>query len=166
MSAARGARSRFAEAGVLTALAAGVLLDAQGYPPPLVEGAPGPAFFPRLVALLLLGCAVGLAFGVRRKPAPGKAREPGRRAGAAGDRAAEDAGETRRELRRWGAALGVAGFLLAVPLLGSLAALPVLMGGLMYLSGERSYRVLIAVPLGFAGLLHFLFEWLLGVPLP
>lgn len=162
MTGGRRARSRLPEAGVLTALAAGVLLDAQGYPPPLVEGAPGPAFFPRLVAFLLLGCAVGLAFGVRRKPAPGKAGEPGRRGAAA----AADAGRTRRELRRWGAALWVAGFLLAVPLLGSLAALPALVGGLMYLSGERSYRVLVAVPLGFAGFLHLLFEWLLGVPLP
>lgn len=166
MTGGRGARWRLPEAGVLTALAAGVLLDAQGYPPPLVDGAPGPAFFPRLVAFLLLGCAVGLAFGVRRKPAPGEAREPGRRGDGAGDGAAADAGRTRRELRRWGAALWVAGFLLAVPLLGSLAALPALVGGLMYLSGERSYRVLVAVPLGFAGFLHFLFEWLLGVPLP
>lgn len=159
MTGARGAGSRLPEAVVLAVLAGGVLFDSLGYPPPLVENAPGPAFFPRLIAFLLLGCALGLAFRGRRPSAPATGGDAAAGAGAAPD-------GTRRELRRWGAALWVAAFLLAAPVLGSLAALPALVGGLLFLSGERSYGVLIAIPLAFAAFLHLLFERLLGVPLP
>ena len=159
MTAARGARPGLPEAVVLAVLAGGVLFDSLGYPPPLVAGAPGPAFFPRLVAFLLLGCAVGLAFRGRRRPAPAPGTAKAAGAGA-------DPDGTRRELRRWSAALWVAAFLLAAPVFGSLAALPALVGGLLFLSGERSYGVLIAIPLAFAAFLHLLFERLLGVPLP
>ena len=44
----------FVEAGLLALVGAGVLVDARGYPAPLIEGVPGPAFFPGLVAALLI----------------------------------------------------------------------------------------------------------------
>lgn len=167
MTPVRRDRSALVEAGLLALLGAGVLLDALGYPPPLVEGAPGPAFFPRLVAILLLGCAAGLALRSRRRPSPSAPSAAGAetKPPAAGD-PADGAVGIPRELRRWGAALWIAAYLLALPLLGVLFALPALVCGLMWLSGERSYGLLLAVPLGFAGFLHLLFERVLGVPLP
>ena len=155
------------EAGLLALLGAGVLVDALGYPPPLVEGAPGPAFFPRLIAVLLLGCAAGLALRFRHRPSPSAPSAAGAETkppAAVGP--ADGAAGFSRELRRWGAALWIAAYLLALPVLGVPVALPALVCGLMWLSGERSYGLLIAVPLGFAGLLHLLFERILGVPLP
>ena len=49
MSDRRGSAS-LVEAGLLALVGVGVLLDARGYPAPLLEGVPGPAFFPGLVA--------------------------------------------------------------------------------------------------------------------
>lgn len=134
------------EAGLLTLVGAGVLFDARGYPAPLIEGVPGPAFFPSLVALLLIAGAVVLAVRPRR----------------------EDAGEARGggELRLLGATLWIAGFLATLPLLGHLAALPPLVFGLMWLSGERSPWTLAAVSIAFGGFVHLLFVVTLGVPLP
>ena len=137
----------FVEAGLLALLGAAVLLDARDYPAPLIEGVPGPAFFPGLVAILLIGCAVILALRPSREPAG---------AGIPG-------GGT---LRLGGAVFWVAGFLAVLPLIGHLVALPPLVFGLMWLSGERSPRVLTAVPLAFGGVVHLLFVVTLGVPLP
>lgn len=124
-----------------------MLLDARGYPAPLIEGVPGPAFFPRLVAFLLLGCSVVLA--LRRS---GEPTSTDLRGGGA--------------LRLGGALLWVAGFLVVLPLAGHLVALPLLVFGLMWLSGERSPWILTAVPLAFGGSVHLLFAVTLGVPLP
>ena len=134
------------EAGLVALLGAGVLLDARAYPAPLIEGVPGPAFFPGLVASLLIACSAVLALRPSR-PAP---------AGMHGGGA----------LRLGGAVLWVAGFLLMLPLIGHLAALPPLVLGLMWLSGERSPWILAAVPLAFGGCVHLLFVVTLGVPLP
>ena len=152
MSDAVRRREPLLEAGLLALVGAGVLFDARGYPQSLVEGVPGPAFFPRLLALLLIGCAAILA--VRALGRPDRAGSPG--GGSPG-------GGT---IRLAGAALWIAGFLLALPLLGNLLALPPLVGGLMWFSGERSPRILIAVSLAFAGFAHLLFVVALGVPLP
>ena len=135
------------EAGLFALVGAGLLLDARGYPAPLIEGVPGPAFFPGLVAALLLACAAGLAFRARRPSPAGKA--PG---GGAG--------------RVLGAAGWIGGFLLVLPVIGHLAALPPLVAGLMWLSGERSPRVLTVVSLAFGGFVHLLFVVTLDVPLP
>ena len=135
------------EAGLLAAVGAGVLLDARGYPAPLIEGVPGPAFFPGLVAAFLIACASVLAL--------------------RGTRAPQGAPESARGvLRLLGATLWIAGFLLVLPLIGHLAALPPLVLGLMWLSGERSPWILIAVSLAFGGFVHLLFVVALGVPLP
>ena len=169
MSGARLRASHLVEAGALALLGAVVLLDTRAYPPPLTEGAPGPAFFPRLAAALLIACALWLAV----RPARGGARSP---ASAAAAIPASDAGRPgaggglpvrRRDWRRVGAAAGtIAAFLLVLPHLGTLAALPLLLFGLMRLAGERARAVLIAAPLVFAGFVVLLFEAVLGVPLP
>ena len=137
----------FGEAGLVALLGAGMLLDARGYPAPLIEGVPGPAFFPGLVAFLLVGCAVVLAL----RPSG----EPTSTALSAGG-----------ALRLGGAVLWITGFLAVLPLIGHLVALPPLVLGLMWLSGERSPWILTAVPLGFGGSVHLLFVVTLGVPLP
>lgn len=137
----------FVEAGLLALIGAGVLLDARGYPAPLLEGVPGPAFFPTLVALLLIGCAAVLALRPYRQPA--------------GDRMSGGG-----VLRLAGAALWIAGFLLVLPGIGHFVALPPLVAGLMWLSGERSPWILVAVSVVFAAFVHLLFVVTLGVPLP
>ncbi len=129
------------EAGALALVASGVLAASFGWPAPLTPGVPGPAFFPRLVAALLLVCALGL---LRRKGRP-----------------AEPLGRNRIL-----AALGIAGFLLAAPWMSALLALPPLVAGLMWLAGERSPALLAGVSIGFAGAAHLLFAVALGVPLP
>ncbi len=146
MSDRRGSAS-LVEAGLLALVGVGVLLDARGYPAPLLEGVPGPAFFPGLVAALLIACAGVLA--LRPARAPTGARDTG-----------------RGVLRLLGATLWIAGFLLVLPLIGHLAALPPLVLGLMWLSGERSPWILTAVSLAFGGFVHLLFVVTLGVPLP
>lgn len=147
MSDGRRRPASLAEAGLLALVGGVVLLDARRYPAPLIEGVPGPAFFPALVAALLIGGAVVLA--VRPARQPEGAEKP-------------DGGT----LRLLGAAAWIAAFLVAWPLIGHLAALPPLVGGLMWLSGERSPWVLIAVSLVFGGFVHLLFAVALGVPLP
>ena len=137
----------FVEAGLVALLGAGVLLDARGYPAPLIEGVPGPAFFPGLVAFLLIGCSVVLAL------------RPSRESAGAG----MHAGGAPRLL---GATVWIAGFLLMLPIIGYLAALPPLVLGLMWLSGERSPWILTAVSLAFGGFVHLLFVVVLGVSLP
>ena len=134
------------EAALLALVGAGVFVDTLGYPSPLIEGVPGPAFFPRLLAVLLLAAAVTLAV----RPTRASDIEP--LGGGA--------------VRLAGAAGWIAGFLFALPWLGHLVALPPLVGGLMWLSGERSARTLIVISLLFGGFVHLLFVVALGVPLP
>ena len=136
--------ARLLEAGALTLVGIFVLIDAWTYPSSLTAGTPGPAFFPRLLAALLIGCASWLAF-------RGNTEQP--------DRA-------RSGARLWLAALAIAGFLLLLPIAGTLLALPFLTFALMWLSGERSRIVLASVPVLFAGFAHVLFVVVLGVPLP
>ena len=166
------------EAGLLAAAGAAVLLDARGYPPSLTEGAPGPAFFPRLLAVLLIACAAWLAIrawrGAREQGSDGAEEPPAPRAGrrrsrgnAASDSAAAAKASTRiQPLGVWIAVTWIASFLLAWPRLGTVLSVPLLVVGLMWLTGERSWRTLVSVPLAFAGFIYLVFMVLLGVPLP
>ena len=147
MSDGRRGPASLVEAGLLALVGAGVLLDTRGYPAPLLDGVPGPAFFPALVAVLLIGGAAVLAL----RPERGRPGEQTSRGGV---------------LRLVGAALAIAVFLLALPRIGHVVALPPLVGGLMWISGERSPWILAAVPVVFAACVHFLFVVTLGVPLP
>lgn len=143
-------RRLLTETGLLAAIGAAVLLDSRDYPPSLAEGAPGPAFFPRLLAVLLIACAGWLA--VR---AWGGARERKPEAGS------------RTPLPGvWIAVAWIAAFLLVWPRLGTVLSVPLLVVGLMWLTGERSWRTMVSVPLAFAGFIYLVFMVLLGVPLP
>ena len=174
-----------AEAGVLAVVASGVLLDARSYPASLAEGAPGPAFFPRMLATLLIACAAWLAIRARprekREEASssrtGPASGTGPRAAAGGDGAVEPgAGRSRGNVFRdataspgvrLGLAVGwIAAFLLVWPRLGTVLSVPLLVAGLMWLTGERSRAILVSVPVLFAGFIYVVFMVLLGVPLP
>ena len=165
------------EAGLLAAAGAAVLLDSRGYPPSLAEGAPGPAFFPRLLAVLLIACAAWLAIRAWRgakdagsgSASRGGLDEGRSRGNAASDSApdARAAASTRvQPLRVWIAVTWIAAFLLVWPLLGTVLSVPLLVVGLMWLTGERSWRTLVSVPLAFAGFIYLVFMVLLGVPLP
>ena len=172
-------RRLLVETGLLAAIGAVVLLDARGYPPSLAEGAPGPAFFPRLLAGILIACAAWLAIrGWRgaRKTGSGGDSDSGSgvgrsRGNAASDSAAgvgtdAEAGSRTRRLGVWIAVAWIAAFLLAWPRLGTVLSVPLLVVGLMWLTGERSWRTLVSVPLAFAGFIYLVFMVLLGVPLP
>ncbi len=164
-----------AEAGLLAAVGAAVLLDSRGYPPSLAEGAPGPAFFPRLLAALLIACAAWLAIrawrGGRERGSGGESggeSGAGRSRGSASSDPAPGVGaESRvRRLGLWVAVAWIAAFLLVWPRLGTVLSVPILVVGLMWLTGERSWRTLVFVPLAFAGFIYLVFMVLLGVPLP
>ena len=147
---ARGSLPRrlLTETGLLAAIGAAVLLDSRGYPPSLTEGAPGPAFFPRMLAVLLIACAAWLPVRAWRKGSGSQA-------------------ESR--IPRLGVLIAVAwiaAFLLVWPWLGTVLSVPLLVVGLMWLTGERSWRTLVSVPLAFAGFIYLVFMVLLGVPLP
>ena len=153
-----------AETGLLAAVGAAVLIDSRGYPPSLAEGAPGPAFFPRLLAVVLIACAAWLAIRAWRG-----ARNAGSGSGSAGGSGGESgagAGGRIRRLGLWIAVAWIAAFLLVWPRLGTVLSVPLLVVGLMWLTGERSWRTLVSVPLAFAGFIYLVFMVLLGVPLP
>ncbi len=158
-SAGGAARLRLlAEAGLLAVVAAGVLLDSRFYPGSLAEGAPGPAFFPRLLAVLLMGCAAWLAVRAARQP-PESASGRSRGNVSAGPRAGRGA-------RLGLGAAWIAVFLLAWPRFGTIVSVPFLVAGLMWLTGERSRLALVSVPLVFAAFIYLVFMVALGVPLP
>lgn len=163
MSAAHRRAGHLVEAGALALLGAVVLLDTRAYPPPLTEGAPGPAFFPRLAAALLLACALWLAVRSLRGARPSASSAP---ATATTPAAEGDRPGAGGKLRVGAAAGTIAAFLFVLPHLGTLISLPLLLFGLMRLAGERARAVLIAAPLVFAGFVVLLFEAVLGVPLP
>ncbi len=164
-----------AEAGLLAAAGAAVLLDSRGYPPSLAEGAPGPAFFPRLLAVLLIACVAWLAIralrGAKRSGSDGESGEGSDAGRSRGNASSEPArskgpGSRAKRLGLWIAVAWIAAFLLVWPRLGTVLSVPLLVVGLMWLTGERSWRTLVSVPLAFAGFIYLVFMVLLGVPLP
>lgn len=163
------------EAGPLAAAGAALLLDSRGYPPSLAEGAAGPAFFPRLLAALLIACAAWLAIrmwrGARERGSAADSRGgsgAGRSRGNVSSASASASGAASRIARLgvWIAVAWIAAFLLVWPRLGTVLSVPLLVAGLMWLTGERSWRTLVSVPLAFAGFIYLVFMVLLGVPLP
>ena len=62
---------RWVEPLLLVTIAVGIFVDSLSYPPTVVPGAPGPTFFPRLLAMILVAGAGFLTW----RP-PGTARRP------------------------------------------------------------------------------------------
>ena len=132
--------------------------------------------------MLLLGCAVWLAVRARpwsprpeAPPDPDPVADPAANTEAAAD-AAADARRSRGNVvpgvgARRGVRLGlgvawIAVFLFVWPWLGTVLSVPLLVAGLMWLTGERSRVALVAVPVGFAGFIYIVFMVALGVPAP
>lgn len=160
-------RASWLEPVVLLGLAVLLLVDARSYPEPLVRGAPGPAFFPRAIALLISLCGIALlarAWRARRTRGGG-ATEAVEAPCARDARAVADATAADR-LRPLAALASIAAFLALLPRVGTVLLLPPLIAVLMWLMGERRPRILALVPLGFTAFVALVFVRLLGVALP
>lgn len=181
-----GRRADLASSVALLLLATVVVVDSRGYPPSLVPEAPGPAFFPRLLAAAFAVCAVMLVWPwlVRRPWREGttgrgaaaelsaSAEEPGREARGPDGGAEESAGEPHEGKPAGGwrlvlVAVGlVAGFVALVPRSDTFLLLPPLIAGLMALMGERRPLALVAIPVLFDVFIYVVFFQAFGVPLP
>ena len=147
------------EGWLLITIATGVLWDSRTYPPSLSSGTPGPAFFPRLLALLLGDAGIVLLIKRYRTTAPRDKK---------GSVLATHS--SKKPATKW-KNLGlmivtIAGFLLVSPQIGTVFALPILISSLMWLIGERSALLLVTVPLAFSVFVYGVFSVALGVPLP
>lgn len=142
----------------LGAVAVVVMADTLSYPPSLVPGAPGPAFFPRLLAGLLF--ALGLLLAARAW-----ADDPGEVEPDADGPEGAPAGSLDL-VRVAGGVTAIAAFLWLAPRIDTFALLPVLVASLMTLMGERRVAPLVAVPLGFTGFVYLVFHRAFGVLLP
>ncbi len=132
----------------MAAIAIGVGWNSMSYPGSVVPDAPSPAFFPRLLAGLLVGCALVLLARATTRPAEANEKEP-------------------LGLRRLGGAIAaIAVFLTLSGPLDVLILLPVLTALLMLLSGERSKLALAVAPIGFTLFIYVVFVRWLGVALP
>lgn len=118
--------------------------------PPMEGGQPGPALFPRLLAVLLVACGSAMAL-----------RNQGRASQSASG--AELRG--RGLLNALCAVGGVVGYLWAVDTLGFVVTATLLTWGLMWRLGVGAVRsLLVAAP--FVAAVYSLFAKLLRVPLP
>ena len=136
-------------AGVLLVVAGYVWIETAGYPGSLISGAPGPAFFPRLLAVLTAGLALLL-----------------------GERAVRGTSTAGREvtggeaIRVGGAVLLLVGFRVLLGRLGTFLLLPPLLAAVMLLMGERSMLALAGVPLLFDVFVYLVFYRFFSVDLP
>ncbi len=138
-----------------------VLTDACSYPEAMGTGVPGPGFFPRLVASLLLGCAGWMAFRWVRS------RSTATSGADHVSELAEDSGNQAQWIRA-GLVSGawIATFLALAPIVGAEWAVAPFTAGLMWFARERSIPIVVCVPIGFAVILWLMFKVVLGVPLP
>lgn len=147
------------EGWLLIIIAIGVLWDSRTYPASLSSGTPGPAFFPRLLALLLGVAGVALLMKRYRTTAPRDKKG-----------AVLPMHSSKKTATKWGnlglAIVAITGFLLVSPQIGTVFALPILVSSLMWLIGERSTLLLVTIPLAFSVFVYGVFSVALGVPLP
>ena len=140
-------------------IATGVLWDSRTYPPSLSSGTPGPAFFPRLLALLLGIAGVVLLIKRYRTTAPRDKKG-----------SILPMHSRKKPATKWKhlglTIVTIAGFLLVSPQMGTVFALPILVSSLMWLIGERSTLLLVTIPLAFSVFVYGVFSVALGVPLP
>lgn len=129
-------------------IAVGVIADTMSYPGSIVPGAPGPAFFPRLLAGLVLLC---VAISLRRGRAPAAPRS-------------EESVAPWRSVAA--AAITIAAFLWLAPRTDAFLLLPPLVAALMWWMGERVWPVLLGVPILFTVFIYVILYRVLGVALP
>jgi hypothetical protein len=141
---------RWVEPLLLVTIAVGIFVDSLSYPSAVVPGAPGPAFFPRLLSLVLAACAGWLAW-----------RPPGAAGLSLGG-----SDSTGGSIRFGSAIVLIAGFLLLASRLDTYVLLPLLVGGLMAIMGERRVPALAGIPILFTLFVYLVFVQALGVPLP
>lgn len=139
-------------AAALLALAAFVFVETADYPGSLVRGAPGPAFFPRVLAGALAVLAAAMALTAAR----GEAGE----VGAAGGEAPGGTGRIVLSLTL------VVAFVAGVGTLGFFVLLPPLLACVMAIMGERRPAMLVAAPLLFDLFVYVVFYRIFAVDLP
>ena len=133
---------------ILIAVAGYVLYTTASFPEPFVPGAPGPALFPALLAVVLILLSIALFVqGLFGRDQPSFASAKG-------------------VVRSGVAFLLILGFLLLAPWWDSYLLLAALLGSMMALMGERRVPILLAVPLGFDLFLYLVFARVFGVELP
>lgn len=136
-------------AGFFLGLAIYVYIETGDYPESLMRSAPGPAFFPRLLAMILGGLALILA---------GRA--------LAGSTSPGDV-TSREGLGKICLSLAVlVGFLLSLPYGDIFLTLPLLLASVMAIMGERRWSVLLTAPLLFDLFVYVVFYRFFSVDLP
>jgi len=144
-------RADIGAAVFLILLAAYVLSQAAGYPPSPIPGAPGPAFFPRLLGGALLILSLLLI---------GMALRKGR------DKEAPPAIDRRALGRVLLTLLFVVVFLIVVERGDFFLMLPPVLAGVMWLMGERRAGIMVLAPVAFSASVYIVFFRLFGVPFP
>lgn len=146
----RAVHGDLAAAAVLTGLGLYVIIETWGYPGSPVPGAPGPAFFPRLLALALVALSLVLAASALRS------RQRG------------DEGAIRWEgFPKVGAVVALAVVYVTLLEVGEFyLTTPLLLAAVMAVMGERRAWVLVLVPVGFVVFVYVVFHRTFAVAMP
>ena len=138
---------------LLTLLSAYVLYEALGYPEPMVDGAPGTARFPNLLAGLLLFLSALLCMGAIRgtKSDTGVAKKPI---------------NIKSQLKILIAIGIILVFLIFAETVEFFILLPLMLLAMMLLMGEQSKISLVTVPVCFTLFVYIVFYKIFGVALP
>lgn len=141
--------SDFAVSLGLMAIAGAAIVIGNSFPPAYDPSAPDPAFYPRVVALVLLAFIIGDLILARL--------------GRASDALVGDAVASRLALA---GVAGMAVYLLFIRWLGFFVATPILIAGGSWLLGARSLPAVIAIALGTTLFFYFVFDVGFALPLP
>ena len=150
MTTSRSAHTDWVAAAGLFAAGLYVIIETRGYPGSPVPGAPGPAFFPQLLAGLLMVLSVGLAVSAYCSWRSGSG-----------------------EVIQWEGlskitlviCLSVV-YLALLPIGDFYLLTPPLLAAIMAIMGERRAQYLTLVPLGFVTFVYVVFYLAFGVELP
>lgn len=148
----RAAKWDVVASGILAAVSTGVFVETRDYPASSVAGAPGPAFFPRILAGVLLLLALLLV--VQALLGGSDASSKKKRLGAA-------------ESKKIAGTIAISTVFVAFLAVGDFYLMaPLLLAGVMVIMGERTWWKLVVVPLAFDGFVYLVFFRLFGVMLP
>lgn len=135
-------------AAIIAVIACVVLFDTRSYPPSMVPGAPGPALFPRVLAvalLLMAGLLVAGSYRTRSTAVP----RPG-----------------VRGLYKPSVLLVLLVAFLTLIETDFFVLLPILFGSVMALMGERHVPALVGGPIAFTVFVYVVFQKVFGVAFP